>query len=187
MNVKKIIANFWIHLHEHSVKGQILRLFWFVLWYLIAGQAYMIFSTILGDIFHHRLLWIIYRVSFNFWSLFYNNLSTSTPNTIVINNINVIQLYSGCSGLDPLFRITFILILYPLIWKTKIWLFPLSWFIILFAATFHFILLIPIACHYPEYYNLSHNWLTKIIFYGFFFLVWIIGERIGYPKIKMTL
>lgn len=187
MDIKNALRSNWARIREHSAAGFLLRLGWFLILYLIAGQLYSIIISVLvkfipEDVIHNPLLWIIYNTSVKFWGLFYPNLSTTAGYIVRINHVDVIQLFSPCSGLNALFRITIILLLYPLPWKTKFWLFPLSWFIILIAATIHFILLIPIACQWPDWYSFSHNWLTRIVFYGFYFLTWLMWEKVGYRE-----
>jgi len=172
-------------LKEPSTSGTFIRLAWFLFIYFIG--RYIVFfleETTIIALFHQPFLWTISQISTGFLGLFYSNLSSTHDYIVIINNVEVIQLFPGCSGLQPFLRITVILLLYPLPWKLKSFLFPISWLIILIAATVHFILLTPIAYHWPEYYNFSHNWLTRIIFYGFYFLTWLIWERMGYPKKK---
>ena len=189
MSLKIVLSNLRSNLHANTSSGLLHRLGLFLLLYFIGRYFFILAqrSTLLSTSFfylHQPFLWIINKVSISFWSLFYHNVTSNSDYIICINETEIIQLLPGCSGLQLLLRITFILLLYPLPWKMKAWLFPLSCLIILFAATIHFIILIPIAYHWPEYYNFSHNWLTKIIFYGFYFMIWVIWERVGYPKQK---
>lgn len=189
MFIKKGLYNLWTKLKEHSLFGTLYRLGLFLFLYFI-GRYFILFfeeSTLFLTLFvslHQPFLWLIDTISIGFWRIFYTNLSSTHDYEyiVIINNIEVIRLLPGCSGLHQILRITFILLLYPLPWRTKSWLLPISWLIIFFAATIHFILLIPIAYHWPEYYSFSHNWITKAIFYGFFFLTWIIWEKVGYRK-----
>ena len=109
--------------------------------------------------------------------IIYSDIHSSADHTIFINGKSLLQLQPGCSGLDPMIRLTFILLFYPLLWQKKAWLWPISLAILLFAATLHFLLLIPITYHAPEWYTFAHNWLTRIIFYGFYFLCWLIWEK----------
>ena len=175
----------WTLLHKNSSSGTLYRLGLFIILYFFGRYVLLLFegSTVFSNL-HKPFLWFIDNVSVGFWSIFYNNLVSTSDYIVRINNTECIQLFPGCSGLHPILRMTFILLFYPIPWKIKSWLFPISWVIILLAATIHFILLIPIAYHWPEYYNFSHNWLTRILFYGFYFLTWLLWERVGYPKKK---
>ena len=185
MSIKIAISSLKSSLLENSTTGTIYRLGLFIILYFIGRYVLLLYQgTTFISILHKPLLWFIDNIAIGFWSIFYPNLSSTADYIISINNMECIQLMPGCSGLHPILRMTFILLLYPIPWKIKSWLFPLSWIIILFAATIHFILLIPISYHWSEYYNFSHDWLTKIIFYGFYFLTWLLWEKVGYPKSK---
>jgi len=186
MSATTIFKHLRTRLHENNASGTLYRLGFFIVFYFTGRYLLLLVegSGILSCL-HKPFLWVIDSVSVSFWSIFYPNIASTVDYIVRINNNECIQLLPGCSGLQPILRMTFILFLYPISWQTKSWLLPLSWLIILFAATIHFILLIPIAYHLPEYYKFSHNWLTKIIFYGFYFLTWIIWEKIGYPKKKI--
>ena len=191
MKIKTAILRIYGRLKERSSTGLLMRLGWFMIIFFVGGQLYSVVEAILvhfnlKDYAHHPLLWTIYNISIPFWKIFYPDLSSTSDYLVLINNQCVIQLLPGCSGFDAQFRITLILLLYPTSWKSKFWLFPLSWIIIMFATTIHFMILIPIAYHWPEYYSFSHNWVTKIIFYGFYFLTWLIWEKVGYPKKNNT-
>lgn len=187
MEIKNAIKKNWAYLHDQSTSGLLLRLGWFIIIYFISGQIYSIIKAVLvfytvEDFVHQPNLWIIFNCTVNILYLFYSDLSTIPDYIIIIGKLEIIHLNSGCSGLDPLFRITIALILYPLRWKTKIYLFPFSWFMILFAATVHFILLFFTSYYLPQYYALSHNWVTIFIFYMFYFFTWLIWEKVGYRK-----
>ena len=189
MLIKNILSNFWARLHKQSTPGTLYRLGFFLLLYFI-GRYFIMFvveSSLFSQLvtfLHQSLQFFIDKTSTGFWGIFYTNIRSTHDYRVIINNCEVIHLSTGCSGLYQIFRITFILLFYPLPWKTKTWLFPLSWIIIILAATIHYIILIPIAYYWPEYFSFSHDWLTKFLFYGFFFLTWLVWEKVGYPKKK---
>ena len=189
MTSKEIFDKIVFKFKEKSTSGKLLRLGWFLAVYYLGkyflnGLEQTIFYPMIVSILLDPLLFSIDSLSTGFWGLFYNNLFSSSDYITCINNSEVLQLLPGCSGLKPLLRVTFILLIYPLPLKKKIYTFFISWLIIFFAATLHFIILVPIAFHWPEFYGFSHDKLSKILFYAFFFLNWIIWERIGYPKEK---
>ena len=96
-------------------------------------------------------------------------------------------MFPGCTGLGHMIRISFVLLLYPMSWSKKCYLFFPSLLIIIFASTIHFLLLIPIAYHYPDWFAFAHNYFTKILFFGFIFLCWLIWEKaIPLRRIKLT-
>ena len=142
------------------------------------------FSQALLNPIHERLSYFItYTCCFGL-QVFYSDIHSSVNHMIFINNQPVLLLYPACSGLNPMIRMTFVLIFYPLIWYRKLIVWPISMTIIIFASTLHFLLLILVAKHYYEWYNFAHNWITKIIFYGFYFLCWLIWENSIKKEIK---
>jgi len=182
MKLKEVIRTVWFAVRENSVQGRIYRFLFFIAVYL-AGRYLVNSLNAIGALnwLHLPFLWFINTASVCFWGIFYDSVSSTPEYILSINDRSCIHLLPGCSGLLPTLRMTISLLLYPIPWKTKSWLFPLSWGIILLASTVHFILLIPISYHWPNYYDFSHNWLTKIIFYGIYFLTWLLWEKVGYP------
>ena len=179
-----------LKLKENSLSGTFVRLGWFLFLYSIGKYLFLFLEeftlfTTLELLLNKPLLWFIDKASVSFLGLFYHKLSSSPDYLIRIDNVEVIQLFSACSGLNPMLRMTFILIFYPIPWKIKLWLYPLSMAIILFAAIIHFIMLVPIANHWPKYYAFIHNWFSRVPYYGFYFLTWLIWEKAGFPKIKL--
>ena len=137
---------------------------------------------------HDRLSFFITHTCCFVLQVFYPDIHTAVNHTIFIAGKPIIALGSGCTGLNPMVRLSFVLVFYPLAWRRKVYLLPLSLLILIFASTLHFLLLIPIVNHYPEWYGFAHNWLTKILFYGFYFLCWLIWEKtIPIPKEKAGL
>ena len=107
----------------------------------------------------------------------YNDINVSKDSTIFIMGKAQIQLLPGCTGLSHIVRLTFVLLLYPIHWQTKIYLWPISLLMMVFASTLRFLILIPIAFQYQDWYKLTHDWLAKVIFFGFYFVCWIIWEK----------
>ncbi len=185
---KDKIYQIWILIHEHSARGQMLRLIFFLIIYFVGRYPIMLLEltsfglTIFTPI--HLLIsnLITFACCFTLQG-FYPDIHSSLNHTIYIKGTPIIQMvYPGCTGLQPMIRLSFALLFYPIIWIRKIYLFPISWIIIFIATFLHFLLLIPIACTYPEWFNFAHDWLTRIIFYGFYFLCWILWEKaISFP------
>jgi exosortase/archaeosortase family protein len=178
---KNIPVNWVVALKEKSAKGRLFRFIIFILLYL-AGRYFekTLEGTEFLNLLHKPFLWFIDTVTVCFCGLFYEVIGSTNDHVLSIDNKAYIHLAPGCSGLSPLLRMTIILIFYPINWKIKSWLLPVSWIIILVAATIHFIILVPISYYYPENYNFYHNWPTRIIFYGLYFCIWIIWEKSGY-------
>ena len=113
-----------------------------------------------------------------FFSLFYSDVSTIPNGIITISGQEVLQIIYGCTGIIQLFQITFILLFYPIKWRQKIYLFPLSIIIIFSATIVHFLILVPIAYHLPEYFSVFHDYTLRIFFFGIVFLTWLFWEKV---------
>ena len=113
-----------------------------------------------------------------FFSLFYSEVSTIPNGIITISGQEVLQIIYGCTGIIQLFQITFILLFYPIKWRQKIYLFPLSIIIIFSATIVHFLLLVPITYHLPEYFSVFHDYTLRIFFFGIVFLICLLWEKV---------
>ena len=169
-------------LHERSPRGQTLRFILFlVLYYLAQYHKLVLDNTSFGKALftpiHEQFSFFITNACCFVLRIFYPDINTSVNHTIFIGGRASIQMFPGCSGLESMIRLTIILVFYPLAWRRKVVLWPLSLLILLFAATIHFLLLIPIANQCPEWYGFAHKWLTRVIFYAFYFLCWLLWEK----------
>jgi len=182
-NLKHVVT--W--LQERTPRGQAVRFIIFLALYFLGRYPGLLFvTTSIGQAMlaplHERLSFFITHTCCFVLQVFYPDIHTSVNHTIFIAGKAPIQLFSGCTGLYQMIRLTFVLVFYPLPWRRKAILFPFSMGVLLFAASLHFLLLIPISYHFPEWYGFAHNWIALIIFYGFYFLCWVIWEskrRIG--------
>ncbi|MCX6267613.1 MAG: exosortase/archaeosortase family protein, partial [Bacteroidetes bacterium] len=112
------------------------------------------------------------------FSLLYENVNTTAGGVVNINGQGIIYLAPGCSGLKQMLLIIFILICYPISIKLKTFLLPVSVVIIFLAVILHFVLLVPVALYYPDLFLLAHDYFMIVLFYGFFFLTWVLWEKV---------
>lgn len=159
-----------------------LRLFYFILLYKTGEYLFKFLERkeIAGDWFaipYEVLSDLITRVTASFYSLVYTSLEVSAGYVISINGIPTIRMMEGCTGLMQLFQVLFILVLFPLKWKTKALFLPLAAAIILGASVIHYIILVPVAHSFPGQFGLFHDILSRIVFYCFFFLNFMLWNR----------
>jgi exosortase/archaeosortase family protein len=169
-------------LHERSPRGQTLRFILFLVLYFLARYLQLFLNTssfgqAMLNPLHERLSFFITHSCCFLLQGFYPDIHVTINHTIIIAGKATVQMFPGCTGLEPMIRLTFILIFYPLHWRRKIILLPFSLLILLFASTLHFLLLVPIAYQCPEWFGFAHNWLTRVIFYAFYFLCWLLWEK----------
>jgi len=167
---------------ENTNRGKLARLVLFFLLYFLG--RYLILSPyiqiILEPVFNSLypfLSMTITDISSGVLHWFYPDIYTSKDYIIYINNNPILQMQPGCTGLQQMLRLTFTIIFYPLAWRSKCFLWPISIAIILIAAILHFTLLVPIAYVAQSWYNFAHDWVTKIIFYGMYFICYLIWEH----------
>jgi len=173
-------ASKWIN--DPSPGGMVLRFMFFLalyyfslfLWYLLNSTS---FGQALLNPLHERLSFFITHSCCFLLQGFYPDIHVTINHTIIIAGKATVRMFPGCTGLEHMIRLTFILTFYPLHWRRKLILWPFSLLILLFASTFHFLLLIPIAYQCPEWFGFAHNWLTRVIFYAFCFLCWLLWEK----------
>jgi exosortase/archaeosortase family protein len=168
-------------IHEKSLKGKLSRFILFLALYLIGRYLLMIFEsteiakTLLSPLFDY-IAYLITKLCCFVMQLFYPDIYSSNNYTIYISGNPIIQLFPFCTGLNPMIRLSFTLFLYPISWRVKFFLFPISILTIFVAASLHFGLLIPIELYYPKWYDFAHDWVTKGIFYSFYFTCWLLWE-----------
>jgi exosortase/archaeosortase family protein len=169
-------------LNQKSLTGKFLRLILFLLLYMLSRSIDTILYSnhtaiyILGPV-HNFITFIIIHFTRLICSIFYDNVIIENYNILVVNDKPTITLGTGCTGLVPMARLCFILSIYPLKLSKKVYLFPISILVLLFASMVHFLLLTIVAVSYPPAFELFHDIITKLTFYGFFFLCWIIWEK----------
>lgn len=175
--------------NENTNRGKMIRFLVFVFLYYICRNLLMFFETtsigwsILGPL-HGILSSFITHSCCLLLSPFYPDIHTSANFTIFIDGNAYLYMAPGCSGLVPMISLTVALLFYPLPLRKKAILWPVSLFILLLASILHFLLLIPVIYQYPEWFALFHKWLTRIFFYGFYFLCWVLWERVKWRCLK---
>ena len=181
-SILKVLKIFLHTLHSRSNKGTIFRIAWFIFLYIISRHLFYLleevqFFSAIFNFFYNLLSILITYICTTTLSLFYQKILSTSDFIIQIGNIKIIQLLPGCTGFHQLLRITFILMLFPIPYRKKLFLLPLSWGLIIFAAVIHFLMLIPIASDLNEWYDFIHNWPSKFVFYLFFFINYLIWEK----------
>jgi exosortase/archaeosortase family protein len=109
---------------------------------------------------------------------FLNINVSSQGSVILIPGRNGILVTPLCSGLQHIFEITFILILYKKFQFEKLWYIPLSILVTYFAAVIHLVVLCFYMVYKPDSVIWAHNHLSRWIFFIFFFCIWLTWEEI---------
>jgi exosortase/archaeosortase family protein len=116
------------------------------------------------------------KITYGFISIF--GLTKKVDGVLVYFTSGMImRVEPGCSGFGEMFKALIIFIFYPGPWKKKLWFLPSTVLFIFFAALIHLALLGLVLALDPPLYEFAHSWITRIIFYGMFFLMWIAWEE----------
>lgn len=98
-------------------------------------------------------------------------------NTFYYLNEPKLFVFLGCSGFQNMFQITCIILTASGSIFRKLLYLPFALFIIYIASVVHIIILVYAVIYQPTHYAFFHNYITKIIFYIFFFMIWLIWEE----------
>ncbi|MCX6306292.1 MAG: exosortase/archaeosortase family protein [Bacteroidetes bacterium] len=167
---------------QKNTSRYFMQLILFIVLYKLGQYTFNFFESvqILGPVFdkvYYALSSLITTISVKFYSPFYASIVSDAEFCISINNVRTIQINPGCTGLLPIFQILFILLIFPLTVKQKIFFFPISLSIIVFAAILHYIILIPVAYASHDSFKIFHDIFSRAIFYVFFFANFVLWNR----------
>jgi len=97
---------------------------------------------------------------------------------LLFPNGSGLEIQWPCSGVRQLLQVLFITLLLPGPFISKLWFVPLSLGIVFLATILHLVILALVAGLEPSWFYTFHAWITRIVFYIFFFLIaviWIEG------------
>jgi exosortase/archaeosortase family protein len=90
---------------------------------------------------------------------------------------------AGCSGFKQLFQVFFVFLLIPGLWKRKVWYVPAVLSIMFCATILHLLILSTVMANWPAYFQFTHVWASRGLFYTIMFSTWLIWEeKVGLSK-----
>lgn len=96
-------------------------------------------------------------------------------------NQSIMYINDSCSGLKQMLQFALLMLIFPGPWKKKLWFIPLGIFIMHLTNLFRVIGLAVVMNNWPQYWNFSHDYIFRPIFYIIIFLLWMYWvEKIGY-------
>lgn len=101
--------------------------------------------------------------------------------TFTFSNACAMDVQAGCSGFKQLFQVFFVFLLIPGRWTRKIWYIPIVLAVMFCATILHLFILSVVMANWPDYFQLTHVWASRAIFYSIMFLTWLIWEeKVGF-------
>jgi exosortase/archaeosortase family protein len=100
--------------------------------------------------------------------------------TMYFDNGSWISINASCAGDKQILQFTLLLLIYPGLWKKKLWYIPLGMAILHFTNIFRIVLLSLVADNRPEWWHIAHDIVLRGMFYLVILILWIIWvERIN--------
>lgn len=108
--------------------------------------------------------------------------NTLTGTTICHANSNCCRIVWGCTGIKQSFIFTMVILTAPRPHRHKLWFIPLGLLVVYVFNILRISLLTWLVRDYPMQFDLWHNHITKYIFYGIIFLMWVVWNDFLVPR-----
>ncbi len=100
--------------------------------------------------------------------------------TMYFDSGDWILINASCAGDKQIAQFMLLLLIYPGLWKRKLWYIPLGMLIIHLTNIFRIVLLSLVMLHKPEWWHIAHNVVLRGMFYVVILVLWIVWmERIN--------
>ena len=98
-----------------------------------------------------------------------------------------ITIVWGCTGVKQSFIWLVIMLAARGRWADKLWYIPAGWVFAYLFNIFRIFMVAVLTKNHPEWFELLHTYLFKYLFYGCFFLLWLLyDERIAHTREKIN-
>jgi exosortase/archaeosortase family protein len=101
--------------------------------------------------------------------------------TFLANN-GYVAVNESCSGLKIFLQFTVLMILFPGPWKHKLWYIPAGLIILHLTNIFRIVGLAQVTISLPQYWDFSHDYFFRPLFYVVIFTLWVIWVEYFYTK-----
>ena len=85
-----------------------------------------------------------------------------------------VYITAGCSGFKQLLQWLVLMIFFPGPWKHKLWFIPLGLVVVHLVNVFRIDGLVIILDYFPEYWQFTHDYIMRPLFYAVMFGMWVI-------------
>ena len=103
--------------------------------------------------------------------------------TIYFDNGSWISINGSCAGDKQILQFMLLILIWPGLWKRKLWFVPLGMVIIHCTNILRIVLLSVVSSTRPEWWHQAHNSVLRGMFYVVILVLWIIWvERINAPS-----
>lgn len=135
--------------------------------YIIAG------TKLLSEVLYTQSAWIVEHL------LGITFTGVEQTKTLYFPNNGFIAVNLSCSGFKQILQFALLMLVYPGPWKQKLWYIPVGIIIVHLTNIFRITGLSVVIVNWPEYWDLSHDYLFRPFFYVVIFSLWVFWvERI---------
>jgi exosortase/archaeosortase family protein len=105
--------------------------------------------------------------------------------TMYFTNNGYIAVNRSCSGFKQILQFALLLMVFPGLWKRKLWFIPLGVVVVHLINLFRIIGLSVVVITIPQHWDFSHDYVFRPIFYIVIFMMWVWWvEKIGISSKK---
>jgi exosortase/archaeosortase family protein len=148
-----------------SVIHVLWRLWEYQLDYFPVAEAMQNVSMLLVRIITSQSGWIVKH--------FFDNEVSNTGQIIYLGSYRHLEIFEGCSGLKQFAQFGILILLCPGKWYNKIWFIPSGIILIHITNIVRMVGLSMVIMNCPEYWEFTHNFLFKWLFYAVIFSLWV--------------
>ena len=169
---------------------QMREVFWFVVITLAIHYSYRFWANSLNywpiqawinDLQQTMAGWIFNQSTWIYKHIF--NISyLASGQTIQFNNGCRIGINGSCAGDKQILQFALLLLIYPGLWKHKLWYIPLGVIIIYATNILRIVLVSSVALTIPNWLVIAHDVVLRGMFYAVIFFLWLIWVRCINPK-----
>lgn len=94
-------------------------------------------------------------------------------NTLIFSKKAYIAIEGSCSGLKQFYQWIILMILFPGLWKRKLWYIPMGIITIHAYNILRIVILSIVIKHWPMYWNFIHYWIMRPMYYAVIFILWV--------------
>lgn len=183
-----IISSRIIPLLKSSRYKQFLEVFWFAAITLAIHYSYRFWANSIHywpirawmNEIHQVLTGWVFSQSVWINQQILNISLTISDHTMTFDNGSWISINGSCAGDKQILQFMLLILIYPGIWKQKVWFIPLGMLIIHFTNVLRIVLLSLVSINKPEWWRLAHDTVLRGLFYVVILILWIIWvERIN--------
>lgn len=116
----------------------------------------------------------VYRESAWMIDGLFNIIRVDESMQIYFPNNCMIYVNSGCSGLKQIMQFALLMFLFPGPWRKKLWFIPTGIIVVHITNVLRVVGLAVVMNYWPQYWDFSHDYIFRPIFYVVIFMMWVL-------------